>query len=155
MSLKDIKDKKKWVSALKAPLIPAGIFSLMAAIGIGTMTAFVKVMQNYASGTELLGSAAIVVLTFLALYIVGLLLTVVFGVLMLTILPPNIPILSKLNSSRGGRLLMIFAMVILFGFLEIGSGVFLLVFLLLCLGEYTKRLPDNASGSSNKTSAFY
>jgi hypothetical protein len=145
----------KLKAALRAPVIPAAIFTGMMLVGGGTFGVLAQTIQGYAPATKLLGYGFVLLISYAGFYLIGLLLTTVFGVLFLTLVPGEIPLLSWLNRSRSGRLVMIFSILIMLAFLNLGSGFFLLLLTLMCVGEYTKKLPNTKGSNGKSDSVFY
>lgn len=159
MAAIDLKDKRTWRCFLWAPVVPTLVVTvgalLFGTIGVGLLQLFG--LAGAVSG--LLFVILGFVLNFITAYVIGLMIILVFGMLLRNLLPdriPDIPVVSWLNSSRWGRIILIFATLIVFGALGISGMLFL--FALMCLFEFSSGY-DTAYGIVNKNtrsqSAFY
>ena len=135
MAAIDISDKRTWRCLFKTPLIPALVVTIGGLI-FGAIGAVTGVFGSLASGALLLVMSFVA--AFVMAYGVGLLIVLVFGVLVRNLLPdriPDIPVISWLNGSRWGRMILIFATLIVIGFVGISGMLF--IYALMCLFEFS------------------
>lgn len=159
MAAINLADKRTWRCWLWAPVVPTLVVTvcvlLLGSLGAGLMQALG--IADAVSGIEFLVSAF--ALNFIFCYVAGLVVILVIGMLFRNLLPdriPEIPLVSWLNSSRKGRIVLIFATFIVFG--TLGVGGMLGLFGLMCLFEFSSDY-DAAFGverrKSRRESAFY
>lgn len=156
MPIEQVKQKSTWVAAVRAPLIPTIFFTVLSAFGFGFLGMFRTVLPGTTElWNEVLLSAPLALLfTFVGTYALGFVLTVVFGVLLLSLLPREIPLFSWLNRTRAGRIFLIFAVIIILAVFGINVAGFPVLLTLLCLGEYTSKLPHNKEAEVKKQGIF-
>lgn len=130
----------------RAPLMPAAVFTVASLVFSSFLVAiFPGISANLLLFTPLV---------FIGWYLVGLASTLLLGVILLPLLPDEIPVISSLNSSRFGRILLAFAALGIAAFSMFGLSVWTIIFVLMCLGEYTSRLPHKREKQVKKKGLF-
>ena len=143
MAVVNIKNSTTWMLVAKAPLMPATVFAVIASLATVFMGIHAAVwMPDFLGAVSQAGLLATMfavgVWTFAVFYLYGLAATPVLCVFVRNLLPdelPNLPLLSKLNGSRGGRIFLFIAFA--FGAAILGIGLWLLLFTLMCIFEFS------------------
>lgn len=129
-----------------APLVPTAFFTAASVLFSGLLVAvFPSVAANLLLFTPLV---------FLGWYILGFVTTLVLGGLLIPLLPDELPLISRVNESRIGRIVLAVVILGVIGTGVLGLSGWTILFILMCLGEYTSRLPHRTQKPARKKGMF-